>query len=114
MSDVLIVGLPGLFGVILAIIAVWRIQVEARISQRAIERVHVLVNSNMTSVLESEVSAIRRELVLLKELTNMRQAAGHEPSAESMAEIAATEAKIAELDTNLRERAGQAELASKI
>ena len=66
--------------------------------------IHTLVNSNLTAAMQSEYEAIGRELIMMGEVLEMRRAAGQEPSPGALDAIAATEAKLGELDHALAER----------
>jgi len=67
--------------------------------------IHTLVNSNMTAAMQSEFDAVARELAMMREVAALKQAAGQEPSPETLAAISATEAKLHELDAALADRA---------
>jgi hypothetical protein len=69
-----------------------------------LDTIHVLVNSNMTAAMQSELDAIQRELAMMREVTALNLAAGREPTPESLGAIQATEAKIAELTAELTAR----------
>lgn len=77
-----------------------------------LEVIHGLVNSSLTSAMQSEHDAIAAQLILLKELTQIRKDAGKEPSTETISALGALEAKLAELTIHLAERAKQAEVAA--
>jgi hypothetical protein len=75
--------------------------------------IHTLVNSNMTAAMQAELDATSRELVSLREITALKQAAGLEPTPAALAAVQATEAKIAELTAALRDRLAQTALAEQ-
>jgi hypothetical protein len=62
-----------------------------------LDTIHTLVNSNMTAALQSELDATRRELVWMQSVS--------EPTEEAKEAMAVTESRIAELQTQLNERA---------
>jgi uncharacterized protein (DUF2342 family) len=66
--------------------------------------IHALVNSNLTAVMQAELDATVRVLALLKEVAELRRAAGHEPSREGLDAITATELRISELRSVLTDR----------
>lgn len=65
---------------------------------------HELVNSNMTAALDGALDARQRELATLRELTELRQALGQEPTPSTLATIAATEAEIVRLEVTISDR----------
>lgn len=73
--------------------------------------IHTLVNSNMTTAMQSEYDAIVRELALMKEVMALNQAEGRQPTTASLSAIEATEAKIKELAAALEDRAHAARRA---
>jgi hypothetical protein len=70
--------------------------------------IHVLVNSNMTAAMQSELDATVRERAMMTEVVDLKKAAGREPTIEVLAAIRATDIKIVELCSALRERLNQA------
>lgn len=66
--------------------------------------VHTLVNSSLTSAIQSELDATVRELALMREVIALKQAAGHSPTRETLALLDSTVAKIAELKLKLADR----------
>lgn len=73
----------------------------AQVMSEKLDNIYTFVNSNLTVVRKSELDATVRVLALLKEVTELRRAAGHEPSRDSLIAIAATERKIRELRMTL-------------
>jgi hypothetical protein len=59
----------------------------------------------MTSAMQSEFEAVGRELIGMKELIDLRRQMGQEPSQDVLSALANTQAKLAELEANLAERA---------
>ena len=82
-------------------------------SNSKLDVVHTLVNSQMTTALESELGATERQLALMHELSAMRAGAGLVPSQESDIAIHATEEKIVRLKSDLKIRARQAATVAK-
>jgi hypothetical protein len=76
--------------------------------------VHTLVNSNMTAAMQSEYDAVKRELVLMKELIALHQSAGREPSPDALTEVKITEGKVAELNATLKDRLKATEEAAAV
>lgn len=75
--------------------------------------VHALVNSAMTSQIQTEYDGVTRELILLNLLVDGDAKAGREPSQEFVAALGAAKAKIAELRVLLDERHRQAAVIEK-
>lgn len=66
--------------------------------------IHTLVNSNMTTALQSEYDAIVREAAMMQEVIELKIAAGSQPTIKTLASLTATKAKIIELGTALADR----------
>lgn len=66
--------------------------------------IHTLVNSNMTAEMQRSYDATKRELAVMRELMELRKANGLEPTPAVLAEIAATEITLNELDAALADR----------
>lgn len=77
----------------------------AKETGKKLDVIHELVNSNMTAAMQSEFEAVTRELAMMREVVELRRAAGQEPGPDALAAIAATQAKLAELDVTLDDRA---------
>jgi uncharacterized membrane protein len=73
--------------------------------------IHTLVNSNMTAAMQAELDAIRREIVMMREVVALNLAAGREPTVEALAAIEATKLKITALEAQLAYRAAAVEAA---
>ncbi|MGA2412710.1 MAG: hypothetical protein ABSG46_20295 [Candidatus Binataceae bacterium] len=71
--------------------------------------IHALVNSNMTTAMQSELDATVRELAMMREVVALNGAAGRPPSEESLGAIDATQTKINELKAALADRAEAAQ-----
>jgi hypothetical protein len=74
--------------------------------------IHTLVNSNMTSALRAELDATVRELAMMREVVALHQAAGREPSKDTLTAIKTTQHKVDELTANLTDRLEQTEIAN--
>jgi hypothetical protein len=73
-----------------------------------VDDVHDLVNSDLTKAKESDLSAERGKLVMMKEIVRLNQEAGRDPSAETLGEIEFSQHKINE--TDIAHRKEQTEL----
>lgn len=78
-----------------------------------LDTIHTLVNSNMTAAMMSELDAVTRELAMMREVMELRRQGGQEPSTDTLAAIAATEAKMHELAAALADRAKAQEQVNK-
>lgn len=76
-----------------------------------LKQIHTLVNSNLTEAKLSELHATERDLASLREITEMRQAAGHPPTVTTLASIESATQRIAELEAELSDRHNQQERA---
>lgn len=76
--------------------------------------IHTLVNSNMTAAMQAELDAIRREIVMMREVVALNLAAGREPTVEALAAIEATQVKITTLEAQLADRATATENAARL
>jgi hypothetical protein len=71
----------------------------------AIEHVRQLVNSDMDRSLTEQRDARRAQVITLRELVALRERNGESPSAETLETIQALESRIAELSSELNDRA---------
>jgi hypothetical protein len=85
----------------------------AEVTNGKLDVIHILVNSNMTAAMQSELDATRREVVGLKEIVRLNQQIGQEPSQEALLAITDTEEKVAKLEAELRDRLKQTKVAEK-
>lgn len=69
-----------------------------------LDQIHVLVNSNMTAQMQSELDAYRANLVLMEDISALRKAAGESPRIEAITAMETTKARIAELEAQLVDR----------
>jgi hypothetical protein len=84
----------------------------AKITNGKLDVIHQLVNSNMTAAMQSEMGALKAQLVLMHEVVDLKRAAGAAPSADALAAIEATKKKIQELQITLTDREGQAKVVA--
>lgn len=85
----------------------------ARVDNK-LDVIHVLVNSNMTAAMQAELDAIKREIVMMREVVVLNLAAGREPTVEALAAIEATQVKITELESQLADRKTAADAAARL
>jgi hypothetical protein len=78
--------------------------------QRSADEIHILVNSNLTAQMVAELDATERELVALREIIELKRAAGVTPTDAAEKTITFTVAKIAELRFSLSRRLAQQEI----
>lgn len=69
--------------------------------------IHTLVNSNLTIAIQAELEATKISLTSLKEVIELKKAAGLEPTPEALGQVEATAIRIAKLTSALTERAIQ-------
>jgi hypothetical protein len=73
-------------------------------TSRKLDIIHVLVNSNMTAHMQSELDATVRELAMMKEVARLHEDAGRAPTDDTVTAIELTEAKVTELRAILGDR----------
>jgi hypothetical protein len=78
-----------------------------------IHEIKVLANSTLTAAMNGELGAMQRELVLMKDVRALHEAAGHPASADALSAIEATEAKIEEMRVAVADRVEQTVAAEK-
>jgi hypothetical protein len=78
----------------------------AQITNKKLDVIHTLVNSQMTAAKQAQFEAVTRELAMMREVIALHQAAGRSPSIETLATIKATEEMVAELQAELADRHG--------
>jgi hypothetical protein len=69
-----------------------------------VEKIHTLVDGNLTASIEATLDATRRELVVLREVARLHEEAGREQDPETRVEIARTTTKVAELEQQIVKR----------
>ncbi len=78
---------------------------------RQLERIHTLVNSNLTASMRAELDATIREVAMMREVIALNEAAGREPSAEAIQAVEATDIRIAELRASIDDKLVATDLA---
>lgn len=86
------------------IIQGWQRRADKRETDGRLTEIHTLVNSNMTTSKQAELSATKRELVLMKRALARDKVDGLAIGDEDKAAIKLTEARVAELTAELDER----------
>lgn len=76
------------------------IQANVETNER-LDEIHSLVNSNVTTLMETNLDALEGQLVLMKEVQRMNAASGRVSSPESLEEMEIIEKKIAALKAAL-------------
>lgn len=84
------------------------VALQSRDTQKKLEVIHTLVNSNMTAAMDAELHATEREYAMMLEVIDLKKTAGVEPTRTVLDQVAATEAKIAELRATMEDRLNQA------
>jgi len=74
-------------------------------------QIHELVNSSLTAQMEEAAAALSQQAVLMREVVALNRAAGREPSPEALDAIATIEARVAELQARLTDRAKSTQIA---
>lgn len=69
-----------------------------------LKEIHTLVNSNMTAEMQRALDATEGQLVLMKELVRVNKKSGARPSAATLEQIKATEAKVEEMRAAIADR----------
>lgn len=69
-----------------------------------LDAIHGLVDGAMTAAMRAELEATKRELAMMREVAAIKQAAGHEPTLETLAAIEATAARTQKLESALADR----------
>jgi hypothetical protein len=80
---------------------------------RQLERIHTLVNSNLTAAMRAELEATVRDAASMSEVIELRRAAGHDPSPEAVEAVDATASRIEELRSVIGNRVEATELAEE-
>jgi ATP-dependent Lon protease len=96
-----------------------KVAYNAALTLNKLDAVHTLVNSGMTAAIQSELEAVERELILLREVSALRRASGGAIDPDTAAAIEVTKVKIAELTISLADRkaatkTAEAELAKPV
>lgn len=80
--------------------------------ERKVDIIHTLVNSQLSTAVQSEFDATKTVLILLLRVIDLEREAGREPSIESLAEVEATRKKITELQATVADRLKQSDKAN--
>lgn len=75
-----------------------------KVTNGKLDIIHTLVNSNLTAAMQAEYDAVKRELAMMREVIALRRTLGQDPSPDSLAEMHATEKKLAGLAEKLEDR----------
>ena len=81
----------------------------AKIVNAKLEVIRVDVNSNMTAAMKAELDAIEGQVALLREVVELKQAAGIKPTSYALAQISVKDERINELSATLKERLAHTE-----
>jgi hypothetical protein len=90
-----------------------RIASTAATTNGKLDVIHTLVNSNLTTEMQGRLEEMEARLALMREVVDLKRAAGKKPTVAVNAAIKATEAGIAGLQTELAERLQQNKVAEK-
>jgi hypothetical protein len=77
-------------------------------------QIHTLVNSDMTKAMQDQYDAVESKLVMMREIVDLKQSLGHEPTPATLAAITATETKLTRLASELEDRAKAQERANHL
>ncbi len=75
-----------------------------KITSAKLEVIRIDVNSNMTAAMQAELDATEAQVVLMREVIDLKKSAGREPSTEAQALLKAKELRINELKATLKDR----------
>jgi hypothetical protein len=76
----------------------------AKVTNVKLDVIHTLVNSSMTAAMQAELDATIRELAMMHEIVELKEAAGKKPLPVAERAITLTEGRIAELEHQLADR----------
>ena len=91
-----------------------RVAAQQQVTNKKLDVIHVLVNSNMTAAMQGEMDATQRELAMMKEVMDLKTAAGLSPTVEAAAAMEGAREKIRELAAALVDRAAAAAEVAKL
>lgn len=94
----------GVLIITVALVAALSPLVYVSVTNRKLDVIHALVNSNMTAHMQSELDATVRELAMMREVSRLHEDAGRDPTSETIQAIEMTEAKVSELRAVLDDR----------
>lgn len=78
-----------------------------KVSNMKLDGIHDLVNSKMTAALDAQLVALESNVVLMRREIARQKESGQEPTAEDLASLKATEAKVSELRAQVHDRLSQ-------
>ncbi len=81
-------------------------------TQRKLDVIHVLVNSNMTAAMRAELDATIRELALMRQIVARDKSDGRPVLPEALTALESTQNKINELSLTLDDRLKQTEVVA--
>lgn len=76
-------------------------------SHNQLKVIHRLVNSTLTAALQARLDANKKALALMHQIIEMNRLSGVEPSTDALADIAASEKEVEDLELNIAERTQQ-------
>jgi len=85
-----------------------RVAETSALTNGKLDVIHTLVNSSLTAAMQAELDATEAQLVLMREVVDLKYATGKKPSAESLALIVAKQDQISELKAKMDDRLTQA------
>lgn len=85
----------------------------AELTGSKLDVIHTLVNSQLSTALENELEALKREQAIIAEMLEMKKAQGLKPSKEALVAMEKSKVRIAELQTIIAERDAQQRQANK-
>jgi len=78
-----------------------------------LKQIHTLVNNQLTTAISTAMDGLKTGLISMKELIEVKKSLGQEPTADTIAAVAALEARISELSQQLVDRRSAAEAVAK-
>ncbi len=69
-----------------------------------LNQIHTMVNSNLTAAWQSDLDQAKATLAVMREMAALKRSSGVDITPESLAAVASTEARIAELEATLADR----------
>jgi len=76
----------------------------ASVTNEKLDKIHGLVDGTMSTAIQSELDATKRELAMMNELIEMRKAHGQEPTRIALDALASTSGRIVELTKQMADR----------
>jgi anion-transporting ArsA/GET3 family ATPase len=91
-----------------------RVAATAEKTNEKLDVIHILVNSNMTAAMQSELDATVREAAMMREVMRLNKSAGQAPTTAATDALAETDKRIAKLRAELHDRLKQTVVAEKV